>query len=303
MIRPEYLKEGDRIGLVAPARKISASEADPAIRIFRSWGLQVIPGESLFRSDNQFAGSDRERAADLQQMLDDPTIRAIVCARGGYGTLRIMERLDFTRFIQSPKWIVGFSDITVLHIHLSQELGVESIHGPMVLNLGTTQGSKENIQSLKMALFGQALEYTFPGSSSNRQGSASGVLTGGNLSILYSLRGTRLDPVTENRVLFIEDVDEYLYHLDRMMLNLKMGEKLDRLEGLICGGLTEMKDNKIPFGKEPADILCEAIRSSSYPVCFHFPSGHGENNLSLIMGRTCALFVEKNKAVLRFAEQ
>ncbi len=303
MIIPDYLKEGDRVGFVAPARSITPDEVEPARRLLHDWGLQVITGGRLFMRHHQFAGSDEERASEMQRMLDDPDIRCIMCVRGGYGTIRIIEHLDFSRFIQAPKWVVGFSDITVLHVYLNQVLGVESIHGPMPFTLTGKQACRENLESLRNVLFGNPPSYTIDGNPLNRTGSAIGVVFGGNLSILYSLRGTTLDPVTAGKILFIEEVDEYRYHLDRMMMNMRMGAKLEGILGLVCGGLTDIRDNEIPFGKNEQEIISESTRLFSFPVCHSFPSGHGEKNLSLIMGRRCELTVEKKDVKLRFMKK
>ena len=285
MITPPYLKKGDRIAIVSPARKITAAEVEPAIRMFRAWGLEVVEGEHLYASWSQFAGSDEQRSSDLQQMLDDDSIRAISCSRGGYGTVRIIDRLDFTRFVQNPKWIIGYSDVTVLHSHIHRHFGIETLHAIMPLNFKDKCDGNPSINTLKKALFGKELKYVLPADLHNRMGSAKGQLVGGNLSILYSLTNTRSDISTNGKILFLEDLDEYLYHIDRMMMNLRRSGKLEGLAGLIVGGMTKMQDNEEPFNKTAIEIISEAVEDYPYPVCYNFPAGHLDDNRALILGR------------------
>jgi muramoyltetrapeptide carboxypeptidase len=289
MITPPYLKKGDRIALVAPARKISPSEVATAINIFQSWGLEVVTGEHLFSTYNQFAGSDDQRQADFQQMLDDTSIRAIICSRGGYGTVRIIDRLDFTRFLQNPKWIVGYSDITVLHSHIHRHYGMESLHAIMPGNFKDKCDGSPSLNTLKKALFGKELSYHFPAEQYFRKGSCKGQLVGGNLSILYSLTNTDSDISTNGKILFLEDIDEYLYHIDRMMMNLRRSGKLEGLAGLIIGGMNKMHDNAVPFDKTANEIIAEAVEDYPYPVCYNFPAGHLDDNRALILGREVTL--------------
>lgn len=292
MITPKFLKKGDKIGIIAPARKIQKSEIEPAIQVFASWGLIVELGKNIFASDNQFAGTDKQRAEDLQNMMDNREIRAIVCARGGYGTIRLLPLLDFSRFKQDPKWIIGYSDITALHAHLNQNLGVQSIHGIMPLNFPNDRSENESVTSLKSALFGEQICYTIQQHQFNRFGSAEGEIVGGNLSVLYSISGTKYDINTDGKILILEDLDEYLYHIDRMMMNLKLGGKLENLKALIVGGMSDMNDNSIPFGKTAYEIISETVKDYNYPVCFNFPAGHIENNIALVLGGWCKLEVE-----------
>jgi muramoyltetrapeptide carboxypeptidase len=285
MITPSYLKKGDKIAMVSPARKVSSSDVETSINIFKSWGLEVILGEHLYASYNQFAGSDEQRRSDFQQMLDDDSIRAIVCSRGGYGTVRIIDRLDFTRFHQSPKWIVGYSDVTVLHSHIHHHYGVETLHGIMPVKFKDKSDGDTSLDSLKKALFGKELAYRFPSENYFRKGSCKGLLVGGNLSILYSLNNTISDINTNGKILFLEDLDEYLYHIDRMMMNLRRSGKLESLAGLIVGGMTRMNDNEVPFNKTAIEIIAEAVEDYPYPVCCNFPAGHIDDNRALILGR------------------
>jgi muramoyltetrapeptide carboxypeptidase len=299
MITPPYLKSGDKIAIVATARKVSPSEMDVAINTFRSWGLQVVTGPHLFGSTNQYSGTDEERASDLQIMLDDSEVKAIMCARGGYGTVRIIDQINFSAFEQHPKWIVGYSDITVLHSHIQAQFGIETLHATMPINF-PEEGTEAATESLRSALFGETLEYNIENHPLNMPGNVSGVLTGGNLSILYSLTGTPSDLQTQDKILFIEDIDEYLYHIDRMMMNLKRSGKLYGIKGLIIGGLTKMNDNTLPFGKQAEEIISEYIKEAEIPVCFNFPAGHIADNRALIMGREVQLNIDVKGVSLQF---
>jgi muramoyltetrapeptide carboxypeptidase len=291
MITPQYLKKGDKIAIVSPARKISPAEVETAINHFKSWGLEVVLGDHLFASYNQFAGSDEQRLYDFQQMLDDGSVRAIICSRGGYGTVRIIDGLDFNRFIESPKWIVGYSDVTVLHSHIHRHFGVETLHAIMPVNFKDKCDGTPSLDSLKKALFGKELVYQFPAEQYFRKGTCKGPLVGGNLSILYSLSKTASDIDTNGKVLFLEDLDEYLYHIDRMMMNLRRSGKLEGLEGLIIGGMNNMHDNEVPFNKTANEIIAEAVEDYIYPVCYNFPAGHIDDNRALILGREVAMEV------------
>jgi muramoyltetrapeptide carboxypeptidase len=299
MITPPYLKTGDKVAIIATARKVSFAEMEPAIAKLKSWGLKVLTGNYLTADFNQFAGTDEERTADLQQMLDDPEIKAIFCARGGYGSVRIIDRLDFTRFVVSPKWIVGYSDITVFHSHINRNFGIETLHGTMPINFPGDGSLTPSTESLRKTLFGEDINYRFASHPLNRMGTASGEVIGGNLSMLYSLSASSSDVATEGKILFIEDVDEYLYHIDRMMMNLKRAGKLSHLAGLVVGGLTGMNDNTIPYGHTAEEIIAGAVAEYDYPVCFSFPAGHQDNNFALILGRQAELSVA-DESELRF---
>jgi len=299
MITPPYLKPSDKIAIVATARKVSPSEMDVAISTMRSWGLQVVTGPNLFGEKNQYSGTDEERTSDLQMMLDDTGIKAIICARGGYGTVRIIDQLNFGTFKQHPKWIVGYSDITVLHSHIQTQFGIETLHATMPINF-PDEGTEAATESLRKALFGETLEYNINPNPLNKPGNISGMLTGGNLSILYSLTGSPSDIHTRDKILFIEDLDEYLYHIDRMMINLKRSGKLSGIKGLIVGGLTKMNDNTVPFGKQAEQIIAEYAQETGIPVCFNFPAGHIADNRALIMGREALLDIDPQGVSLRF---
>lgn len=296
MIFPPFLKPGNHIGIVAPARWILPKEIKVAINTFRDWGLEPVLANNLFNQKNQYSGTDTERTANLQQMLDDPSIQAIICARGGYGTVRIIDQLSFTKFCKKPKWLVGFSDITVLHAHINKNFKIATIHAMMPLHI--VRGKKMQtrlhaLESLRMALFGKKLAYECPPHPLNRTGKASGEIIGGNLSLLYSLNGSVSDIDTKGKILFLEDVDEYLYHIDRMMICMKRAGKLKSIKGLIVGGMSEIKDNKIPFGKTAEEIVWEAVKEYEYPVCFGFPAGHIDDNRALIMGMEAVLNITK----------
>ncbi|MBI4929404.1 MAG: LD-carboxypeptidase [Bacteroidetes bacterium] len=290
MTAPPYLKKGDKIGITAPARKISREEIQFAIDTFEKWGLKVIPGKNLFGCENQYSGSDEQREKDLQEMLDDTSIRAVISARGGYGTLRIIDKLNFKKFQNNPKWIIGYSDITVLHSHIHQNFEIETIHGTMPINFSKDE---ESVEMLRQALFGETISYKISSHPLNRKGKTEGSLVGGNLSLLYALKGSKSGISTSGKILFIEDLDEYLYHIDRMMVSLKRAGKLSHLAGLIVGGMSDMKDNTIPFGKTAEEIILDAVKEYDYPVCFGFPAGHQTKNLALPFGRRAKLSVGK----------
>ncbi len=295
-LRPAYLKQGDTIGIVAPARKVSAEELAPAINILESWGLKIKTGKNIFSVQDQFAGSDAQRTADYQDMLDDTEVKAIISARGGYGSVRIIDALNFSSFKKNPKWIIGYSDVTVIHSHVHTHIGIETLHATMPISFNK---DAESPSLLKKALFGEELSYSILSTPLNRKGESKGVLVGGNLSLLYALAATPSDIDTKGKILFLEDLDEYLYHIDRMMMQLKRSGKLSGLKGLIIGNFSDMKDNTIPFGKTAEEIILDAVKEYDYPVCFGFPAGHGIKNNPLYLGREVELSV-KEKTSLKF---
>ncbi|MGB1247536.1 MAG: S66 peptidase family protein [Chitinophagales bacterium] len=296
--QPSFLKKGDTIGIVCTARKISKEELQPAISLYESWGLQVQLGDTIGEEENQYGGTDKARATDFQQMMTDKNIKAIICARGGYGTVRMMDYLDFTPFSQNPKWVVGFSDITVLHAHINTYIGTQTLHAAMPSTIPTS--TEDTIDSLQSALFGEKYSIEAPLHKFNRVGEAEGIVVGGNLSLLYAILGTKSGINTDDKILFIEDLDEYLYHIDRMMIALKRAGKLNKLKALVVGGMTDMNDNTIPFGKSAEEIIAEHVAEFDYPVCYGFPSGHGEDNRSLIFGKKCRLSVDVERVELQF---
>ncbi len=299
IICPPLLKSGDTIGICATARKVSAGEMEAAIKILESWGLYVVLGKNLFGNENQYSGTDEQRAEDLQNFLDDENIKAIISGRGGYGTLRIVDRLDFSAFKQNPKWIIGYSDITVLHSHIHQQFHVATLHATMPINFGLDEYSTE---TLRMALFGEPLSYKArnAGTVKNKIGIAEGQLVGGNLSLLFAMQASVSDLDTKGKILLLEDLDEYLYHIDRMLLSLKRAGKFEGLKGLIIGGMNDMKDNAIPFGKTAEQIILEMISEYDFPVCYGFPSGHDVKNYALPLGKNVKLDVRIDSAELDF---
>lgn len=298
MITPPFLKKGDKIGIVAPARWVTPAEIEPALKAFESWGLEVVRGENLYKQHHQFAGTDEQRAADMQAMLDNDNIRAIICARGGYGTVRIIEKLDFRKFAGKPKWIAGYSDITALHSHIESQYGIETLHAPMPFCYKDDNASAKSFESLRKALFGVNLSYETPAGNFSRKGIAQAPITGGNLSMLYSISGSASECNTAGKILFIEDVDEYLYHIDRMMEQLKRSGKLANLAGLVVGSMSKMRDNQVPFGKTAQEIIAEALKEYDCPVLFDFPAGHDALNQTLILGRTVTLEVGEKARII-----
>ncbi|MGC6428191.1 MAG: S66 peptidase family protein [Flavobacteriales bacterium] len=287
-IFPEHLVKGDKIALISTARKISKIDVEYSVQTITNWGFEVVFGKNLFNQMNQFSGSDQQRSDDLQQMIDRKDIKAILCVRGGYGTVRIIDKIDFSSLFENPKWIVGYSDVTVLHSHLNT-LGLASLHASMPINFKTN--TPECLESIRLALTGKKILHSTKHNSFNRNGIANAQIVGGNLSILYSLCGSSSDINTNNKILFLEDLDEYLYHIDRMMYNLKRTGKLCNLAGLIIGSMSDMHDNTIPFGKKVEEIIYDLVKEYNYPVCFDFPAGHVKNNLCLPLGKTATLTV------------
>jgi muramoyltetrapeptide carboxypeptidase len=291
---PDFLKKGDKIAITCPAKKLPNPMTD-AVKLLQSWGLEVILGETVNASYHQFAGDDDLRAKDLQRFIDDDSIKAIIAARGGYGTIRMIDKINFSRFAQNPKWLVGFSDITLLHTHLFANYNAQTIHGQMPINI--PDASSHSLETLRKALFGEELSYQFASHALNRSGSSSGILVGGNLSLLIAASGSVSDLDYTNKILFIEDVGEYLYSIDRMLRNLKRARKLQQLAGLIVGAFTDVKDNDIPFGQTVPEIIMEVVKEYNYPVCFDFPAGHIPDNCSMIFGKTLNLSVNTEHVI------
>jgi muramoyltetrapeptide carboxypeptidase len=296
---PRALKKGDTIGIVAPARKISYQEIAATQSFLEESGYHVFYEETLFAEDHQFAGSDRVRQESFQHLLDHPEIAAILCARGGYGSARIIDSLDFTTFCKDPKWICGYSDMTVFHSHIQKNYGIATLHSTMPINITPETKKSLSVRSMISLLEGERMDYRIEDHPFNRSGKAEGILTGGNLSILYSLNGTPSEIDTQNKILFIEDLDEYLYHVDRMVLNLKRGKKLDHIKGLIIGGMSEMRDNTIPFGMGAEQIIRSHCEQFDFPICFGFPAGHLLENLPLKLGVKVSLDVQNDYTALK----
>nr|WP_315213289.1 LD-carboxypeptidase [uncultured Flavobacterium sp.] len=290
MMTPARLQKGDTIAILATARKNIDDNLKPALDLLHSWGLEAVIGSSIGLDDNQLAGTDAQRAADFQAQLDNPNIKAIWCVRGGYGTIRMIDLLDFTQFKENPKWIIGFSDVTVLHNHLNT-MGFKSIHG--IMPISVPKASPQAIESLRKSLFGEKIIYEIDPFTMNRFGIASGELVGGNLSILYSVLGSPSAIDCTDKILFLEDLDEYLYHIDRMMMNLKRNGCLESIKGIIVGSMTKMKDNDIPWGKNALEIIEDVTKKYNIPVLYNFPAGHIQDNRALIMGSKVTIDVNE----------
>ena len=296
---PPYLKKDDTVGLVCPAGYMDLEKVQACIRALQEWGYNVRIGSTVGgNSENYFSGNDEERLQDFQQMMDDDDVKAILCARGGYGTGRIVVKIDFRKFRRNPKWIIGFSDITILHSHLYSVYSISSIHGPMAAAFNDDGYKNEYVLSLKNTMEGKKIKYQCPVHEYNRKGIAKGELIGGNLSLLTHLVGTDADIKTKGRILFIEDTGEYLYNIDRMLWQLKRSNKLSKLAGLIIGGFTDIKDTERPFGKTAYEIIHEAVKEYDYPVCYGFPVSHEIENYALKIGVRYKLKVGKNKVLL-----
>ena len=297
MITPPYLQKGDTVAIVSTARKNIEDNLKPTIDLLENWGLKVKIGKTIGLDHFQLAGTDEERAADFQEQLDNQNIKAIWCVRGGYGTVRMLDLLDFTKFKQNPKWIVGFSDVTVLHSHLNR-MGYESLHA--IMPVSVPRATSEAIDSFCKALFGEHLEYTLTCDAINHNGKAKGELVGGNLSILYSLLDTESAIDCKDKILFIEDLDEYLYHVDRMLMNLKRNGCLSSLKGIVVGAMTKMNDNDIPWGKNALEIIEDITKDLKIPVIYNFPAGHIQDNRALIFGRQVSMEVNGKESKLIF---
>lgn len=289
---PPSLKNGDTVAIVAPAKFIEENYIINARKLIESWGLNCVTGKYTLGKFRIFSGTDQERAEDLQWALDHPEIKAIICARGGYGTIRIIDRLNFDKFINNPKWIAGFSDITVLHNHLHTHYNTASLHATVPLNFPENHEENESLQSLRNTLFGTLPKYQIDAFEYNRIGNALAPVVGGNLSIIHNLVGTNSDIDTKGKILLLEEVSEYAYHFDRMLWALKKADKLNGLAGLIVGGLTEIKQGPNPFGQQPEAIILELVREYNYPICFNFPSGHQQENWCIPLGILAQLTVD-----------
>lgn len=292
-LTPPPLHQGDTIAIISTARKVQTGFIEKARAVFEGWGYRVKLGAHLYADDHQFAGNDSERRTDLATALQDPEVKAIVCARGGYGTARILEGIDFKAVRSAPKWVVGYSDVTALHCHLYRQAGIQSLHGSMPVNF--EENTAEALDSMRILLEGNGVGYSAPQSRLNRAGEGEGEMIGGNLSVLYSLMGTPSEIDMEGKILFLEDLDEYLYHIDRMMVTLKRSGKLRQLAGLVVGSMTDMHDNAVPFGKTAEEIIASQVATYSFPVCFGFPSGHIADNRAWVHGKKVRLTVKNDQ--------
>lgn len=294
---PPYLKKGDTVAIVCTARKFFPEDAKPAIDLLESWGLKVKLGKTIGLDSCQLGGTDTERAADFQEQLDNDNIKAIWCARGGYGTVRIIDLIDFTKFKKHPKWVMGFSDVTVLHSHINT-LDVATLHSIMPFTV--PKAPEEVKQTFKNALFGIKNSYVIPSKSYDKKGKAKGELVGGNLSIIYSLLGSKSSIDTKDKILFIEDLDEYLYHVDRMLYNMKRNDYFKNVKGIIVGSMRDMHDNEIPFGQNEVQIISEIAKDLDIPIAFEFCAGHQKDNRTLILGSQVTFEVNDTEIKLVF---
>ena len=296
---PPFLQPGDTIAIVCPAGYMPYEKAQTCIDTLGEWGYRVRIGKTLGgTSENYFSGTDEQRIADLQQVLDDPSVKAILCGRGGYGLSRIIDDLDFKNFRLSPKWLIGYSDITVLHSHIFTNYNIATLHSPMAGAFNDGGALTEGVLSLQRTLKGEPAAYTCPAHPSDRHGKASGKLIGGNLSLLAHMIGSPSDIDTDGKILFLEDVGEYLYNIDRMLRQLRRSGKLTHLAGLLVGGLTELKDTTRPFGATVETIIGDIIGEYDYPVCFGFPVSHTKDNVALKIGVDHALVVGEGPTLL-----
>ncbi len=298
MIVPPYLKKGDAIGVVCPSGSMPFSNMETCLQVLQQWGFRVKRGKTLGMHFNYFSGTDTERLEDLQTMMDDDEIKAILCARGGYGLSRIIDDINFEKFIVNPKWIIGFSDITILHSHVFQNYGIATLHSPMAAAFNDGGSETEYVQSLRKALLGLPSGYCSDAYKLNKTGTAAGELIGGNLCLLAHLAGSKSSMNTKGKLLFIEDTGEYIYNVDRLMIQLQRAGMLHQLAGLIAGSFTDMKDTVIPFGESVYDSIYEKVKNYAYPVCFHFPVGHANENYALKHGVLHTLQVNENGVVL-----
>ncbi|WP_082333667.1 LD-carboxypeptidase [Mangrovimonas sp. TPBH4] len=304
LIQPEYLKAGDTVAIVAPSGilKNREEEVQDAVTLLESWGLHAKVGDHVFSQDNHFAGTDAQRAADFQKALDDPTISAIWCAQGGYGSVRIVDKLDYTKFKQHPKWLIGYSDITGLHNQF-HNLGYESIHAMMCISLKKDVSEiQETIASFKKAIFGEPLSYTLKGSSYNRTGKAVGPLVGGNLTLLHTMLGSETSIDVSGDILFIEEIGEYKYHIDRMLQSLKRAGYFENCKGVLVGDMSKLRKNTTLWGTSIEQLILDALSDYDFPIAFHMPAGHEKDNRAMIFGRTIEMTVTKEGTTVVFRQ-
>jgi len=302
LIQPTYLKAGDTVAIVAPSGvlKNREGEVQQAVALLKSWGLYVVVGKHVFKQSNHFAGTDDERCEDIQNALDDPTISAIWCARGGYGTVRILNKLDYTKFKNHPKWVIGYSDITALHNQLHNN-GFKSIHAIMCVSLTKDLSEiADAVETFKAALFGYPKNYDLDYSPYNKIGEAKGQLVGGNLTILHTMLGSKESLDTTNKILFIEEIGEYKYHIDRMLQSMKRAGYFENCKGLIVGDMSRMRKNTTLWGSSVEQLILDVLKDYDFPITFNMPAGHEKKNLALTLGMTVELKVEKDKTLVSF---
>ncbi|WP_178986206.1 S66 peptidase family protein [Winogradskyella helgolandensis] len=304
LIQPPYLKAGDTVAIVAPSGILKSREGEvqQAVALLKRWGLHAVVGKHVFSKSNHFAGTDAERCEDLQSAMDDPTISAIWCARGGYGTVRILDKLDYTEFKKHPKWVVGYSDITALHNQVNNE-GFQSLHAIMCVSLTKDLNDiKESVETFKSAIFGNPENYTLKGSNYNRVGETSGELVGGNLTMLHTMLGSKESLDTSGKILFIEEIGEYKYHIDRMLQSLKRAGYFENLNGLVVGDMSKMRKNTTLWGTSVEQLILDALEDYDFPITFNMPAGHEKDNRALVLGRKVELTVAKEQSTLKFSE-
>jgi muramoyltetrapeptide carboxypeptidase len=302
--QPPYLKVGDTVAIVAPSGALINKEdkINQAVSLLKSWGLHVVVGDHVFKINNHFAGTDDERCEDYQKALDDPTVSAILCARGGYGTVRILDKLNYSKFRKHPKWLIGYSDITALHNQMQNE-GYQSIHGLMCTSMQDDLGEiQETISTFKDAIFGNPLAYTLKGSEYNKLGQATGELIGGNLTLLHTMLGSKTTMDTSGKILFIEEVGEYKYHIDRMLQSLKRAGYFNNCKGIIVGDISKVRKNTTEWGVSIEQLFLDALSDYDFPIAFNMPAGHEDDNRAMIFGRTIDLKVSKDESTVVFQE-
>ena len=298
IIQPPYLKKGDTVAIVAPSGilKNREREVQQAKDLLKNWGLNVVVGDHVFSKANHFAGTDDERCEDLQKVMDDPKISAIWCARGGYGTVRILDKLDYTKFKEHPKWIIGYSDITALHNQLHNN-GFQSLHALMCVSLTKDLSDiKETVDTFKSTLFGKPVSYILEGSNDNKIGKATGPLVGGNLTMLHTMLGSDESLDTSRKILFIEEIGEYKYHIDRMLQSMKRAGYFENLGGLIVGDMTKLRKNTTLWGSSIEQLILDALADYDFPIAFNMPAGHEKDNRALVLGKTVTLDVSKDSS-------
>ncbi|PIA79254.1 LD-carboxypeptidase [Gaetbulibacter sp. 4G1] len=304
LIQPPYLKAGDTVAIVAPSGvlKNRTKEVEQAKSLLKSWGLHPVVGKHVFSTANHFAGTDDERCEDFQNALDDPKISAVWCARGGYGTVRILDKLDYTKFKKKPKWLIGYSDITALHNQFHNQ-GFESIHALMCTSLQDDLSTiQETVSTFKDAVFGKPISYTLKGSKYNKAGEGSGQLVGGNLTMLHTMLGSKTSIDTSEKILFIEEIGEYKYHIDRMLQSLKRAGYFENCKGVIVGGMSKMRKNTTLWGTSVEQLILDALADYDFPIAFNMPAGHEKDNRALILGRTIKLEVKSDKSTVVFED-
>jgi len=301
LIQPEYLKSGDTISIIAPSGVLNNfdNKITKAINIFKSWGLNVVIGNHIFDKNGHFAGTDKNREKDFQKVLDNKNIKAIWCARGGYGAVRIIDNLNFDSYLKNPKWIIGFSDITVIHNKLNL-LNSESIHAMMITGFDDIDQNNDSLSKLKTVLFGDNLSYSINSNKNNKTGKSEGILVGGNLTLIQSTIGSKTELKMKDKILFIEEIGEYAYHIDRMLHSLKRAGYFENCKGLIVGQISDVKKNTTDFGRSINEIILDILDEYNFPILFDFPAGHEKTNFPIILGRKVILDVSKSKSKVIF---